>query len=168
GSPQSSAVLPLWAWEARVGEIDQPHLLARDIEHGAAQLPAVAMVARLARRARIDNQYLTDTAHKLLVRVAVQHDIGLGLAKPREKPALGMNIGAARLPWGRMHQQHPPAIRGQFAAVRLGGEPFGEGGVDPVAPPGAHPLRPEKIFLMVSEDNLRLPLLQELHDFVRE
>ena len=35
-------------------------------------------------------------------------------------------------------------------------------------PPGADALRPEKVFLMVAEDHLRLAVPQQPHDFIRE
>ena len=44
-------------------------------------MPAVAAVAGIAGRARVDHQDLAATAHQLVVGVAVENEIGLGFAE---------------------------------------------------------------------------------------
>src|ERR1043166_10160556 len=96
------------------------------MEDGAAQLPSIPVVARFASRAGIDNQHIADPARQLLMGMAVEDDIRLGLTKARQQGTLGMDIGAAGLPRCRMHDQHISAIRPKLGSMRLGGEPFGK------------------------------------------
>ena len=70
--------------ELEVRVIGYHDFFADSVEHGAAQLPAVALVARFAGGARVDHQYLADATNQLVVGVAVQHDIGVRLAKAFE------------------------------------------------------------------------------------
>src|SRR5947207_2940251 len=68
-------------WRFRV--IGDDDFVADGVQQGAAQLPAIALVACFAGRAWVDYQHLADAAHQLVVGVAVQHEIRFGLAEPR-------------------------------------------------------------------------------------
>src|SRR6516164_4371787 len=52
-------------------EIGYRDLFGDGVEHGAAQLPAIAAIARLARGAGIDHEHLADAPGQLMVCVAV-------------------------------------------------------------------------------------------------
>src|SRR5262249_52252682 len=52
-------------------EIGNYDFFGHRVEHRAAQLPAVAVVARLAGGARVDDEHVADASHQLMVRMAV-------------------------------------------------------------------------------------------------
>src|SRR5436190_1514393 len=84
-------------------EIAHHDLLRHRVQHGAAQLPAIARVAGLAGRAGIDHQHPADATDDLAMRMAVEHDVGVSLAKAVQPGAGWQNVAAARLPWRRVH-----------------------------------------------------------------
>src|SRR5205823_13991544 len=124
----------------------------REIEDSTAQLTPIPVVACFASRTRMDNQAVADPARQLLMGMAVEHDIRVGLPEARQQGTLGMDIGAARLPWGRMHDQHISAMRPKLGSMRPAGEPFRQRRVDAVAGPGAFALRPERVLLDVGQE----------------
>ena len=102
----------------------EPAAAGRATWCGAAQLPAIARVAALAGRAGIDHQHPADAADELPVRMAVEHDIGVGLAEALQLRAVRHHITAARLPWRRVHQQDALAVDPQLVPMRPFGEPI--------------------------------------------
>ena len=120
----------------RVREVDHAHLVAGGVEHGAAEQPAVAAVARVAGRAGVD--------HQSPGRTGAPPGGGCGRRARNRRPPrrsararalLGVDIGAARLPRGRVHQQQRLAAGFEARAVRPAGEPVDQIAVD--AGPGA-------------------------------
>jgi len=71
------------------------------------------------------------------MRVPVEHEIGVGLAKPREIGTVGVDIGAARLPRRRMDQKQPLAADRALGAMGPARQPLREIGVDTGAGAGA-------------------------------
>ena len=65
-------------------EVADKDLFGHGVEYRTAQLSLVAAVARLARGPRIDDEHGADAAGQLVVRMAVQNEIRVGLAKPRQ------------------------------------------------------------------------------------
>ena len=96
--------------EGQRGEIAHHDLFRHRVQHGAAQLPAIARVAAITGRAGIDHQHPTDATDKLLVRMAVEHDVGIGLGEALQLGAGGPHIAAARLPRRRVHHQDTLAV----------------------------------------------------------
>ena len=69
--------------------------------------------------------------------MAVEHDIGVGLAKALQLRAGGQDIAAARLPRRRVHHQDTLAVDPQLVPMRPLGEPTEQGRVD--LRPGTRP-----------------------------
>src|SRR5215208_1771674 len=149
-------------------EIAHDDLLRYRVQHGAAQLPAIARVAGITGRAGIDHQHPTDATDDLLVRMAVEHDVGVGLAKPVQLGAGGHHIAAARLPRRRMHHQDALAVDPQLAPMGLPGEPAEQWPVD--VGPGTRPRagRAEEDLLVIAQDGERVELAQPADHRVRE
>src|SRR4029450_4292968 len=139
------------SWWCR--EIAHDDLLRHRVEHGAAQLPAIARVAGLTRRAGIDHQHPTDATHDLPVRMAVEHDIGIGLAKALQLGAGGHYIAAAWLPRCGVHHQDGLAVELQVAA-----------GAGPRRRAG----RAEEDLLVIAQDGERVELAQPADHRIRE
>jgi hypothetical protein len=126
------------------------------------------VVARIAGRAGIDDQHAAEAFHHLAVGVAVEDEIRLRLGEARELRVARMDIGAARLPRGRMHEQHSLAAAVQFDAVRPLREPIEERRVDAHPRPRSLAERTEKTFLVVAKDGVRLMFPEQRDDVVRE
>src|SRR5882762_7597049 len=67
-----------------------------------------------------------------------------------------------------MHEQQTLAADRQLAPLRLAGEPLREHRIDAGAGAGAGTVRAKETLLMIADDDLRIALLQEAHDLVRE
>ena len=143
-------------------------LLRHRVQHGAAQLPAIARVAGLTGRAGIDHQHPTDATDDLLVRMAVEHDVGVGLAKALQLGAGGHHIAAARLPRRRVHHQDALAVDPQLAPMRLLGEPAEQWPVDVRPGTRPHAGRAEEDLLVIAQDGERVELAQPADHRIRE
>src|SRR5262245_1335453 len=102
------------------------------------------------------------------MRMAVEHDVGVGLAKALQLGAVGQYIAAARLPRRRVHHQDALAVDPQRAPMRPLGEPTEQGPVD--LRPGTGPLagRAEEDLLVIAQDGERVELAQPADHGVRE
>ncbi len=149
-------------------EIAHHDLLRHRVQHGAAQLPAIARVAALAGRAGIDHQHPTDATDDLPVRMAVEHDIGVGLAKALQLGAGGQHIAAARLPRRRVHHQDALAVDPQLAPMGLLGEPTEQWPVDVRPGTRPHAGRAEEDLLVIAQDGERVEFAQPADHRVRE
>src|SRR5262245_23361191 len=89
--PAEASSMPRLSTDERCREVAHHDLLRRGVEHGAAQLPAVARVAAFAGRAGIDYQHPADAADDLLVRMAVENDVGVGVAEAFQLGAGGQH-----------------------------------------------------------------------------
>src|SRR5215471_6161513 len=109
--------------EVDFGKVHHDDFFGEGIEHCTAQLPAIAVVAGLAGGAGIDHQHTADALHQLVVRVAVQYEIGFGLAKSLQQRAMRVDIGALRLPGCRMDGEQLLAADVELDPLRPLGEP---------------------------------------------
>ena len=134
---------------------------ADGVEHGAAQLPAVALVARFAGRARVDHQHLADAAHQLVVGVAVQHEIRFGLAEPRQLGVVRVDVSPLRLPRGRVDEEQLLSADIEFEPFGPLGEPLEQRAVDPVGLARAGAMRAEKALLVVAENGMGAAVPQQ-------
>src|SRR6202035_1686063 len=154
--------------ELEVRVIGHDDFFAGSVEHGAAQLPAVALVAPFAGGARIDHQYLADATHQLVVGVAVQHKIRFCLAEPRQQGIVRVDVSPLRLPGGRVDEQQPLSADLEFEPFGLLGEPLEVRPVDPVGLTGAGAVWAEEALLVVAKDRVGAALSEQADDLVRE
>src|SRR6185437_11465909 len=100
--------------------------------------------------------------------MAVKDEIGVLLAKAGELRIRRVDIGAARLPRGRMHQQQGLAAGFEADSVWAGAEPVEEFGVATGPGAGAIAERSVKPLFVVAEDRVLLALPEDRDDLVRE
>src|SRR5260370_223887 len=85
-----------------------------------------------------------------------------------EEGAPRVNLVAARPPGRRVPEQQPAAADRQLGPLRWVGEPLRQRRIDAGPGAGAGAVRAEEALLVIADDHLRLALLQEAHDLVRE
>ena len=68
--------------QGSIREIGHHNFFTRSVEYRAAQLPAVAGIAGVTGRARIDYQDSAEALHHLMVCVAVEDEISGGFGEP--------------------------------------------------------------------------------------
>src|SRR4051812_30721692 len=95
---QARAEAALAPGEAWIGIVYDADFVRIRIQHGAAELPVVPAVARVAGRTGIGDQHAADTFDHLAVRVPVQHDVGIRLGEPVQPGTVRMHIVPAWLP----------------------------------------------------------------------
>src|SRR5580704_3503513 len=154
--------------ELEVRVIGHHDFFAGSIEYGAAQLAAVALVARFAGGARVDHQYLADATNQLVVGVAVQHKIRFCLAEPRQQGIVRVDVSPLRLPGGRVDEQQLLSTDLEFEPFGPLGEPLEVRPVDPVGLTGAGAVWAEEALLVVAKDRVGAALSEQANDLVRE
>jgi hypothetical protein len=100
--------------------------------------------------------------------MAVHDDVGIGIGEAGQRGASRMDVFAARLPGGRVHQQQPLAAEAQLLPMRARRKPLRQIRVDAVASPRPGALRPEKVFLMIADNDPCVTIAQQPDHLVRE
>jgi len=134
------------------------------IEYGAAQLAAIALVARFAGGARVDHEHFTDATNQLVVGVAIQHEIRFCFAEPRQLGVVRIDVSPLRLPGGRVDEEQlfsrRRSVRAAWAVRRATGVVTGRS--TPAGVPGR--LVGEETLFVIAENGVGAALSEQAND----